>query len=85
MFVNPPRDQAAQGYGLVDLLAGSGLDDRTVDDTEEVHCDGGVDRAAAGEVPRAAGLQRKINNGRVGQLKGKTNVELYPYSQTDIV
>ena len=85
MFVNPPRDQAAQGYGLVDLLAGSGLDDRTVDDTKEVHCDGGVDRAAAGEVPRAAGLQRKVTNGRVGQLKGKTNVELYPYSQTDIV
>ena len=62
MFVNPPRDQAAQGYGLVDLLAGNGLDDRVVDGTEDVHCDGGVDRVAASEVPRAAGLQRHVDH-----------------------
>ena len=62
MFVNPPRDQAAQGYGLVDLLAGNGLDDRVVDGTEDVHCDGGVDRVAASEVLRAAGLQRHVDH-----------------------
>ena len=62
MFVNPPRDQAAQGYGLFNLLAGNGRDDRVVDGTEDVHCDGGVDRVAASEVPRAAGLQRHVDH-----------------------